>query len=193
MFGVTQGSILGPLLFLIFINDLPLYTESVVTDLYADDTTIYQISYSQNFIEQNLQAALKKLYLWCKHNAMLLNTDKTKLILIYTSQKRLRLHDYVLNLTYNSDILKNGNNGKVLGVLIDNNLSWSIYMQSIAKKISSNLLLLSELKEFSHLRIEYNFIRLIFNLTSIIALQFGEEHSNLNIIHKLQKRILKSF
>ena len=67
---------------------------------------------------------------------MLLNTDKTKVMLITTSQKRLHLHDYVLNLTYNSDILKNDNNYKALGVLKDNNLTWSIHIQSIAKKIS---------------------------------------------------------
>ena len=58
-------------------------------------------------------------------------------MLITTSQKHLRLHDFVLNLTYNSDIFKNVNNDKVIGVLIDNNLTWSIHMQSIAKKISS--------------------------------------------------------
>ena len=134
MFGVPQGSILGPLLFLMFINDLTLYTENVFTDLYADDTTIYQISNSQHFIEQNLQAALEKLSLRCKHNGMLLNTDKTKVMLFTASQKRLRLHDYVLNLTYNSDILKNVNIDKVLGVLINNNLTMSIRMQSIAKE-----------------------------------------------------------
>ena len=99
MFGFPQGSILGALLFLMFINDLPLYTENVFTDLYADHSTMYQISNSQRFIEQNLQAALEKLSLWCKHNGMLLNTDKTKVMLITTSQKRLHLHNYVLNLT----------------------------------------------------------------------------------------------
>ena len=65
---------------------------------------------------------------------MLLNTDKTKMILITTSYKRIHLHDYVFNLTYNSDFLKNVNNDKVLGVLIDNYLIWSILMQSIGKK-----------------------------------------------------------
>ena len=69
-------------------------------------------------------------------------------MLITTSQKRLHLHDYDLNLTYNSDIFKNVNNDKVLRVLLDNNLTWSIHMQYIAKKTSSNLWFLSKLKEF---------------------------------------------
>ena len=51
-----------------FINDLFLYMENVFTDLYTIDITIYQISNSQHVIEQNLEAALEKLSLWCKHN-----------------------------------------------------------------------------------------------------------------------------
>ena len=72
-----------------------------------------------------------------------IHIDKNRVMVITTSLKRLHLQDYVLNLTYNSDILKNANNDKVLGGLIDNNLTWSIHMQSIAKTISSNLWLLS--------------------------------------------------
>ena len=61
--GVPQGSILGPLLhvFLMFINDLPLYTNNVATDLYADDTTLYMVDETQEYIEQNLQMALQNL------------------------------------------------------------------------------------------------------------------------------------
>ena len=146
--GVPQGTILGPLLFLMFINDLPLYTDNVFTELYADDTTIYQISNSQHFIEQDLQMALQKLSVWCKLNGMLLNTEKTKVMLITTSQKRLHLHNSILNLTFNNDSLKNIDNDKVLGIYIDNNLTWSIHTQFIAKKISSNLWLLSRLKDY---------------------------------------------
>ena len=78
IFDVPQYSIFGPLLFKMFINDLPLYTENVFTDLYADNATIYQISNLQHLNEQNLQAVLQILSLWCKHNGMLFNTDKTK-------------------------------------------------------------------------------------------------------------------
>ena len=64
-YGVPKGSILGPLLFLLFINDLPLYTD-VLTDLYADDTTMYEINSSKDEIEARLQKALSDLAVWCR-------------------------------------------------------------------------------------------------------------------------------
>ena len=74
--GVPQGSILGPLLFLIFINDLPLALQkSVVVDLYADDTTFYDFQSDVFQLETNLQCALNLLHIWCQQNGMVLNTD----------------------------------------------------------------------------------------------------------------------
>ena len=102
--GVPQGSILGPLLFLIFINDLPFVLQNyVVVDLFADDTTFYDFQFDITQLETNLQHALNLLRIWCRQNGMVLNTDKTKVMLITSRQKRLSMHNPVLSLTY-SDI-----------------------------------------------------------------------------------------
>ena len=89
--GVPQGSILGPLLFLLFINDLPLYIDSSNTDMYADDTTLYVSGKTLDHIRTNLQMALDSLAKWCRHNGMIINTSKTKVMLITTHQKRASL------------------------------------------------------------------------------------------------------
>ena len=100
LYGVPQGSILGPLLFLMFINDLPLFTHNVKTDMYADDTTLFDINVSKDIIQANLQKALRQLDIWCKHNGMLINTSKTKVMLNTTTQKWSKLTNDTLNLFY---------------------------------------------------------------------------------------------
>ena len=89
---------------------------------------------------------------------MLLNAEKTKVMLITPSQKCLHLHNSILNLTFNNDSLKNIENDKVLGVYIDN-LTWSIDTQFIAKKISSNFWLLSRLKDYLSLEHRVQFYK----------------------------------
>ena len=152
--GVPQGSILGPLMFLLFINDLPLYTKPVFTDMYADDTTMYEIGISQAEIERNLQLALNNLSKWCKANGMVINTAKTKLMLITTHQRRTVLNTNNLILTLNNEDLNTIEKDKILGVSVDNNLSWTGHIDLLCKKISSNLWLLSRIKEY--LNIEEN-------------------------------------
>ena len=75
-----QGSILGPLLFLIFINNLPLYIQnnSSTIDLYTDDTTIYYSNHDKLKLERNLQKSLDCLQMWCRIKGIILNINNVK-------------------------------------------------------------------------------------------------------------------
>ena len=104
--GVPQGSILEPLLILLFINDLHLFVNNVSADVYANDTTLYDIQTSLEAIKVNLQERLNQLHIWCKNNGMILNSVRTKVMLVTTNQKRLRLKNTNLNLLYMDEKLK---------------------------------------------------------------------------------------
>jgi len=76
--GVPQGSILGPLLFIIFINDLPLVLQNVSADLYADDTTLHKSSSSVSVLNVELNTDFHNVVEWCHENNMVLNTEKNQ-------------------------------------------------------------------------------------------------------------------
>ena len=147
---MLRGSILGPLLFLIFINDLPLFLKNTIfsADLYADDTTVYDAQFDLNELKANLQKSLIVLRKWCKQNGMLLNTDKTKVMLITTRQKRIHINENILSFSYNDVELQITTEGKKLGVNIDENLIWNNHYQFVCKKVSSYIWLLSRISHF---------------------------------------------
>ena len=132
--GVPQGSILGPMLFLLFINDLPdVIPESTSTGLYADDTKLYREIATPEDCSQ-LQEALSCADVWSKDNNINFNPSKCK-ILTFSRRKTPFLFEYYLG----SSELKRVNDEVDLGITVTSNLSWTTHINKI--KVKANRLL----------------------------------------------------
>ena len=148
--GVPQGSILGPILFSVFINDLPLAitSDKVATDLFADDATIHATDKDINNVNAELQIALGEVSSWCSLNDMVINPSKTEAMVITTRQKH-QLRPLLLNITVNDIPVKEVNKHRLLGVVIDKSLSWQNHIEMTCKTLSRHLYVLSQLKHIT--------------------------------------------
>lgn len=188
-FGVPQGSILGPLLFVLFINDLPLYIKNCTTDLYADDSTLHLSGKNVYMLEKEMQNELNSVEVWCRENNMYINTSKSKCMLIGTKPK-LSTIEIQPRLEIFSEFLNVSACEKILGIQIDANLIWKEQIDMICKNISSRIYLLSQIKSFLNLetkKIFYNgYILPLIDYCCIIW--GGCNNDSLDRILKLQKR-----
>ena len=130
-FRVPQGSILGPLLFLIFINDLPNATRFFIK-LYADDTVLCFDDDNFKTLISNVNSELENIYKWLAANKLTLNIKKSKYMII---SKRKFPMEY-LGIMFNGKELKSCESYKYLGVYFDKDLNWKTHIQYITQKIS---------------------------------------------------------
>ena len=130
--GVPQGSVLGPSLFLAYINDLPESVKSRVR-LFADDTIVYLTIKSQESA-QALQNDLKNLELWEKEWSMEFNPDKCEILRIHRKKKPV-----IFPYTLHDTTLKSTENAKYLGVTISKNLNWTAHINNITNKAKNSL------------------------------------------------------
>ncbi len=107
-YGVPQGSILGPLLFFTFMNDLPLDIESPL-DMYADDSTIHVTGKTIEDLESKLNIDLKNVQIWCQKNRLAVNAEKVKVILVTTYQREIKLQTFEIKVNFNNIMLENVN------------------------------------------------------------------------------------
>ena len=143
--GVPQGSTLGPLLFLIYINDLHLSLKFSTSSHFADDTCLIYSSKNPKTLETNLNYDLKKLNQWLCANRLSLNIDKTKLLIFHSKYNKLQ-HNIIIKM--NDVRLVPSRSVKYLGVYLDDNLSWNIHIKELSKKLSRANGIISKLRHY---------------------------------------------
>ena len=153
--GVPQGSILGPLIFCLFINDLcnvNLHSNSKLS-LYADDTAIFNHGKTIREVQKNLQDDFDTICKWLDLNNMHLHPRKTK-VMAFGHKKKLGKD--VLLINYRNLPLENVNKIKYLGVLLDSGMTWGVHISTVVSKISRAIGCIRRIKEWLSFKILKN-------------------------------------
>ena len=149
--GVPQGSIVGPILFLIFVNDLPCFLPHGRLLSYADDTQILDSAPSNpndlQALKSRAEENIESLQHWFSLNSLKMNADKTCFILLGTQKSIEKTSDFVLKV--NGTAIQPQKQIKMLGVLLDQTLSWEPHISSIVRR--TNAILISLYKIRAHL------------------------------------------
>jgi hypothetical protein len=142
--GVPQGSVLGPVLFSLFVNDITCNVYPSTVNLYADDTLLYCTGSDVNEASQKLQLSLNEVSNWYNGNRLALNASKSSCMVI--GSKYQTRTDNNLNVMLNNEKIEQVNKVKYLGVMIDNNLTWNEHISVLCKNLSYKISQLSRVK-----------------------------------------------
>lgn len=191
-YGVPQGSILGPILFSVYINDLPLYI-SGACELFADDTTLHNTHKHANSVCADLEKDIGNLEKWTKLNHMALHPQKSKFMLVTTRQKRQNIKYNLKEMCLDGKLLEEVEAHKLLGLTIDKNLSWSSHVSYQSKKLSQKVFQLNRIKYF----IDQHTRKLFFHAYIQPDIDYAStcwdlaSQNCLKLLHRLYKRSLK--
>ena len=187
LYGVPQGSVLGPLLSLIYINDLNQAIKFCKVHHFADDTNLLHFNKSVAKLNKLVNLDMKNLTVWLNANKTSLNVDKTELVIFKHQRKKL---DTEIKIKLNRKRLYPSQSVRYLGMKIDQNLNWKDHINDIAVKLNRANALLFKIRNFVNITILKTIYFVIFdshiNYANLVWAQNSNAMSRILTLQKIR-------